>query len=400
MDNVTLNFPKVSQEEWKQLVHFELKGKEFNETLVWNSLEEINVKPYFSKEDIDYAHLTPLKKNSETKIIAKYNDLFFTDVDGFIVNKESGQDELYEKLFFLTDESLKTNSKSSNYLLFDLFRKAEKEADYNLDIEKAKTVTESATYKKSLLVDISLHQNAGANISQQLGIALAKVNEYVNVLGKSAPEKVYFKFAIGSNYFFEIAKLRAFHILWQNFIAQYQLDTKAFVLCESSMRNKSTLDVENNLIRATLEAAAAFIGNADAVFIADYTRWDADDPSVQEAAYKQQLVLVQESILSRFEDPMAGSYYVESLTEFLVKQAWKNFQEIESEGGYLQSLKDSKIQKRIIAQARKEQEAFDSGKIVLIGVNKFPKDPVAQPPKATVYNPKIIKPNRLAESFE
>jgi len=400
MDNVTLNFPKVSQEEWKQLVQFELKGKEFNETLVWNSLEEINVKPYFSKEDINYAHLTPLKKNSATQIIAKYNDLFFNDVDGFIIAKESGQGELYGKLFFLTDDSLKTNSKSDNYLLFDLFRKAEKEANYNLDLEKAKTVTANAAYKKSLLVDVSLHQNAGANIAQQLGIALAKANEYVNVLGKSALEKVYFKFAIGSNYFFEIAKLRAFQILWQNFISHYQLDTKAFVLCKSSMRNKSTLDVENNLIRSTIEAAATFIGNADALFIADYAHWGANDPNVQETAYKQQLVLVQESLLNQFDDPMAGSYYVESITEFLVKQAWKNFQDIEKEGGYIQSLKDGKTQKQIIAQAQKEQEAFDKGKIVLIGVNKFPKEPVTQDPKPIAYDSKIIKAGRLAESFE
>ncbi len=398
-NNVDLNFPKVTQEEWKQLVQAELKGKDFNETLVWQSLEGLNVKPYFSKEDVDYANLSPLSKSAKTSMIAKYNDLFFNDVDGFIIDKESGQGELYDKVFFLADENLNVNAKSDNYLLFDLFSKAEREANYTLDVDKAKRISSNANYKKSSLVDVSLHQNAGANILQQLGIALAKANEYVNVLGKNSLEKIFFKFSIGYNYFFEIAKLRAFRILWNNLVFQYQLDIEPYILCESSLRNKSTLDVENNLIRSTFEGVVAFIGDADALFLHDY-KWDSNDPVLSETAYKQQLVLKEESILDKFGDAMEGSYYVEYLTRYLVKQAWEFFQEIEKEGGYLKSLENGFAQKRIITQAQKEQEVFDSGKLILIGVNKFPKEPISKEPKKLNYNPKLIQEIRLAESLE
>ncbi|MDR2121612.1 MAG: methylmalonyl-CoA mutase family protein [Flavobacteriaceae bacterium] len=400
MSNVDLNFSKVSQDEWKQLVQAELKGKDFNETLVWQSLEGLNVKPYYSKEDVDYANLKPLSASAKTSIIANYNDLFFNDVDGFIIDKEVHQEEFYDKVFFLTDENFKVNSQSENYLLFDLFTQAEKNADYNLNVEKARQIQSGDKYKKSLLIDVSLHQNAGANILQQLGIALAKANEYVNILGKSCLEKIYFKFSIGYNYFFEIAKLRAFRILWNNFISQYQSDLKPYILCESSLRNKSVLDCENNLIRSTFEGAVALIGDADALFLHDYTDWNTNNPMMHETAYKQQLVLKEESILDKFGDAMEGSYYVEYLTRHLVRQAWEFFQEIEKEGGYLKSLENGFTQKRIIAQAKKEQEAFDQGKLILIGVNKFPKEAIKKEPKKVDYNPKFIREIRLAESLE
>ncbi|MDR1877245.1 MAG: methylmalonyl-CoA mutase family protein [Flavobacteriaceae bacterium] len=400
MSNVDLNFSKVSQEEWKQLVQAELKGRDFNETLVWQSLEGLNVKPYFSKEDINYADLKPLNKYAKTSMIAKYHDLFFNDVDGFIIDKEVNQEEFYNKVFFLTDENFKVNAKSDNYLLFDLFTEAEKKANYNPDIEKAKKILSNTVYKKSLLIDVSLHQNAGANIFQQLGIVLAKANEYVNILGKSCLDKIYFKFSIGYNYFFEIAKLRAFRILWSNFISQYQYDAEPYILCESSLRNKSTLDSENNLIRSTFEGAVAFIGNADALFLHEYSGWNTDNSIMHETAYKQQLVLKEESILDKFSDAMKGSYYVEFITNFLVKQAWEFFLEIEKEGGYLRSLENGFTQKRIITQAQKEQEAFDTGKLILIGVNKFPKEAITKEPKKVNYNPKLIQEIRLAESLE
>lgn len=401
MKNVQLNFPEVSQEAWKQMVQAELKGADFNQTLVWKTLEEINVKPYYSKEDAE-GEQSFLTSKTPPLIVAKYNPLFFSDVEGFWVDKPSNQEEFYGKSFFLTDESLKTNDKSDNYLLFDAFKPTEGKNDLFINLGKIKEFSESAQYKKSILVDVSLHQNSGANISEQLACAMAKINEYVEIFGTEILDKIFVKFAVGYNYFFEIAKLRAFRLLWDQMMKTYNSQAKPYIFTESSLRNKANLDVENNLIRSTLEAASAIIGGTDALFIHNYSDWNSENTFAEELSYKQSLVLTQESVLDAFKDASRGSYYVENLTRFLAKNAWTHFQEIEKEGGYLKSWENLSIQKRIIAQAKKEQEAFDKGELVLIGVNKFPKDKniLDKEKKELYYDSKILIPHRLAESIE
>src|SRR5690606_28619534 len=166
-------------------------------------------------------------------------------------------------------------------------------------------------------------------------------------------------------------KLRALRKLWNLILEQYDSIAQTYIYAENSLRNKSLLDMQNNLIRSGLETAAAVQGKADAVNVFPYDSLRKPTAFSEELASKQQLLLQKESYFEKFEDPVAGTYFVENLTELMAKNALELFKRIESEGGFLRGLWAGSIQKSIQKSAEKEQQAFDEGKIVLIGVNKF-----------------------------
>jgi methylmalonyl-CoA mutase len=256
----------------------------------------------------------------------------------------------------------------------------------------------SKQYKRNICVDVSLHQNAGASISQQLAVALAKTKELTENYGAEILDKLIFKIAIGGNYFFEMAKIRAFKLLFNQFSKEFDLTLTPYIFAETSFRNKSISDSENNLIRSTLELAAAMIGGADAVYSNNYLVGKSTDNS-EEISFKQQIVLAYESIINVFEDALNGSYFVENITQQIAEKSWAYFLEIEEKGGYLQSLQQGEIQKAIFEHAIAEQKWVEEGKIKLIGVNLYPKLD-AKKTTEELYSATEIKPVRWAEMFE
>jgi len=254
------------------------------------------------------------------------------------------------------------------------------------------------SFKRNICVDVSFHQNSGASIVQQLGIALAKTKELVEVYGTEILNKILFRVAVGGNYFFEMSKIRAFKLVFNQLTKEYGLDDIPYIFAETSLRNKAISDSENNLIRSTLELAAAMIGGADAVFSTNYQIGNNTENS-EEISFKQQIVLAYESIINVFEDASNGSYYVEDITSQIAEKSWSFFLEIENSGGYLEMLKLGSLQKKIYDQAVEEQKWVEEGKIKLIGVNLYPKLDIKKSIE-DLYNEKEIKAVRWAEMFE
>lgn len=242
------------------------------------------------------------------------------------------------------------------------------------------------------------HQNSGASLVQQLAIALAKAKELLEVFDKDILPQITFRMAVGSNYFFEIAKIRAFKLLFNQFSKEYQQDLVPYIFVETSMRNKTIHDKENNLIRSTLELASAMIGGADAVFANDYDVQQST-PLSQEIAFKQNVVLAYESIINVFEDAMGGSYFVESVTEQLASKAWQLFMEMEEKGGYIEMMKSGELQHEIYKHAIEEHLAVERGDIKLIGANLYPKLEPTQSVES-LYSKSKIQPVRLSEIYE
>ena len=257
---------------------------------------------------------------------------------------------------------------------------------------------DSKYFEKNICIDASLYQNAGASITQQLAFALGKAKDLTEVFGAEILNKLVFKFAIGANYFFEIAKIRAFKMLFNQFSKEFNLDLIPYIFAETSLRNKAKNDEENNLIRSTLEIAAAMIAGSDAVFANDFKVQNSTELS-EEISFKQQVVLAYESIINVFEDAANGSYYVEEITHQLAENAWKLFLELENSGGFVENLKSGKIAEIIYNQAIAEQNWVEEGKIKLIGVNLYPKLEKTKSVEQ-LYNAKEIKAVRLAEMFE
>ena len=384
-------FATVTLQDWENLVKKQLKTDDIYAILSKENLEGITVKPYYDKSPENLQNLPKVEES--THLVAKYQEGLEEDAYAFLLN--NNVEKLYDKTIFVANEDLAghiTLSEENRYFsLIDVFVNSE------MNSQLAEELL-SKNFERNICVDASLYQNAGASITQQLTFSLGKAKDLTEVFGAEIINKLVFKFAIGANYFFEIAKIRAFKMLFNQFSKEFNLDLIPYIFAETSLRNKAKNDEENNLIRSTLEIAAAMIAGSDAVFANDFKVQNSTELS-EEISFKQQVVLAYESIINVFEDAANGSYYVEEITHQLAEKAWKLFVELENSGGFVENLKSGKIAEIIYNQAIAEQKWVEEGKIKLIGVNLYPKLEKTKSVEQ-LYNAKEIKAVRLAEMFE
>jgi len=229
---------------------------------------------------------------------------------------------------------------------------------------------------KSISVDAFIYQNAGANSAYQLACCIAQLNEQLHWLDKSgkliALKKVSIIHSAGTDFFEEIAKLRALQILISNVMAQYNINPKVTLHIETSDTYRSAFDSYSNLLRDTVAGMAAVLGGCTSLLIHPF------DQSINEAgefnsrmSRNQQLIFKEESYLGQIADASAGSFYLEKLTEQLAEIAWASFQQIENDGGLVASFEKGIIKETIEIQAAQWVQEYKEGKRVLIGVNKY-----------------------------
>ena len=225
-------------------------------------------------------------------------------------------------------------------------------------------------------------QEAGATQVQELAFTLADGREYVRAalaagldVDEFAPRLSFF-FAIGMNFFMEIAKLRAARLLWSKIMAEFNpKDAKSSILrthCQTSGVSLTEQDPYNNVIRTTIEAMAAVLGGTQSLHtnaldeaIALPTDFSA------RIARNTQLVIQHETGITNVIDPMGGSYYMESLTHSLAGEAWKLIEEVEELGGMTKAVATGMPKLRIEEAAARKQARIDRGQEVIVGVNKY-----------------------------
>ena len=445
-------FPEVSTKQWKQKIQVDLKGADYNNTLVWESLEGINVKPFYNQDDLKSIPTFSLPKNhdwsvaqviyvgdekkSNTKaltILEKgVESLIFTipnettDFEVLLSDLDMEKIELYFYFEFLSLEPIKklvgllSDKKAKAHLNIDIIGHLTKEGNWYHNLEKDhKLLTDLVSLGTSDIsivgVDASRYQNAGANMVQQLAYSLAHANEYLNhIVTSSAVEKsfpVTFKVAVGSNYFFEIAKIRALRWLWKSLASAYGIQSECNILAIPSKRNKTLYDYNVNMLRTTSECMSAVLGGADTASNLAYDAiYHKDNEFGERIARNQLLLLKEEGYFSEASEMAEGAYYIESLTNQLAEKALSLFKQIEKTGGFLDVLKKGTIQQKIKESAEKEQHLFDEGKIVSLGTNKYqnPQDRMKEnlelyPFVKTKARKTIIEPiieKRLAEASE
>ncbi|SHJ07680.1 methylmalonyl-CoA mutase [Malonomonas rubra DSM 5091] len=225
-------------------------------------------------------------------------------------------------------------------------------------------------------------QEAGANNALELAFTLADGLEYVRqAVAKGldvdafAPRLSFF-FAIGMNFFMEASKLRAARFLWAKMMKQFNpKNPKSSMLrthCQTSGWSLTEQDPYNNVIRTTLEALAAVLGGTQSLHTNALDEAIAlpTDHSAR-IARNTQLVIQEESGVCNVVDPLGGSYYVESLTNSLIEEASKILDEIEELGGMTKAIESGMPKLRIEESAAKKQASIDSGRDVIVGVNKY-----------------------------
>ena len=231
-------------------------------------------------------------------------------------------------------------------------------------------------------------QEAGANNVQELAFTLADGMEYVRAaLSKGlavddfAPRLSFF-FAIGTDFFMEIAKLRAARTLWakimQDFGATNEKSLTLRTHCQTSGVSLTEKDPYNNIVRTSYEALSAVLGGTQSLHTNSFDEAMALPTEFSSRiARNTQLILQNETGITNTVDPLAGSYFVEKLTEDICSAAWKIIEEVEELGGMTKAVAAGMPKLSIEESATKKQAKIDSGKQVVVGVNKFqnPKEP-------------------------
>jgi len=225
-------------------------------------------------------------------------------------------------------------------------------------------------------------QEAGANLVQELGFTLADGREYVKTAiarGMDVDDfagRLSFFFAIGMNFFMEAAKLRAARLLWHRIMTEFGAKKTASLMlrthCQTSGVSLQEQDPYNNVIRTAYEAMSAVLGGTQSLHtnaldeaMALPTEFSA------RIARNTQLILQEETGIVHVVDPLAGSYYVESLTTELADKAWALIEEVEAMGGMTKAVASGMPKLRIEESAARRQAMIDRGEEVVVGVNKY-----------------------------
>ena len=225
-------------------------------------------------------------------------------------------------------------------------------------------------------------QEAGATAVQELAFSLGNGLEYVRtalnrgmVIDSFAPRLSFF-FGIGMNFFMEIAKLRAARFLWANLIQQFKpKQAQSSMLrthCQTSGWSLTEQDPFNNIVRTTIEALAATLGGTQSLHTNAFDEaLGLPTETSARVARNTQLILQEEAGITHVVDPFGGSYFMESLTDSMIRETTKLIDEIEKLGGMTKAVESGMPKQRIEAAAARRQALIDQGEEVIVGSNKY-----------------------------
>jgi methylmalonyl-CoA mutase len=446
MANLFDDFSSVSSKQWKQKIQFELDGADYNKTLIWTSPEDIQVKPFYHKDEfaagfdvktkatqfqicqnIFVYDIDKSNKRAIDSINRGADSLRFTiedekiDLSKLLQNIDIELINIYFNLSFLSIDFIKKidafakEKKAKIYCNLDPIGQLASDGNWfatkeKTNFETLNLLSDTTTSAALISINSSLYQNAGANMVQQIAYSLSHANEYFNRITPIS-QPIVFEVSVGTNYFFEIAKLRALRLLFNLIAKEYNHNFDCHLLVSPTKRNKTLYQYNINMLRTTTECMSAILGGADAIVNLPYDAlYHKDNEFSDRIARNQLLILKHESHFDKVNNPADGSYYIESLTNQLSEKALTLFKDIEANGGFLKQLNEGIIKKKIQESAHKEQELFDSNQEILVGTNQYinKKDSMKDnlelfpfvkiKPRKTLISP-IIE-HRLAEKVE
>ena len=433
-------FPPISTPEWEQVILKDLKGADYAKKLIWKSPEGIQVQPYYRAEDLDKlnsSEFNPLEFGFIKPTTGKANawlirqDIEVTDFDqagekalfllsrgvqsiGFKMDEphtvedvreflkdlplEEAEfsfdgfqpDQILEVLNEMADNGTldpeKVNGSCEYDILGEFSLYGSFEFDENEEFGDITDWMEQAVRFPGLKI-IGIHgrnfHQAGATIAQEVAYSLAQAGEYLDMLtaflvpAELIASKISFHFAIGSDYFMEIAKFRAARMLWNHLVLGYDLEKglvpPMYIHAETSRWNQTVYDPYVNLLRNATEAMSGAISGVDSITVLPFD-YPYEEPTefAERIARNQQILLKEESHFDKVADPAAGSYYIESLTSSIAEAAWKIFREIEEAGGYTAAFYQGIIQDAIVTAAIARDQSIAQRREILLGTNQYP----------------------------
>ncbi len=415
MQNLFKDFQYPSKEQWIETLTKELKGADFATSLIKNDeIEGISYPSFFHKDDVENRAEMPGKFPYSRGFYSEIND--WSIVGEILVSDEKKANSKALELLMngntaLNFEFVKQENLDFTLLFKDIkfeFIKVFFKTQNTVLLKKIKTYFEENVFSEILFsfnplsekqqlnssdfveiknglsrnfeVDAYSIQQAGANVSQEIAFALSLGHEYLAqqiTLGKTVDDalvNIHFTFGVGSNFLFEIAKLRAFRLLWSKIARTYEpvhkCNETASITSKTGFLNKSLKDPFTNLLRQTTEVMSAVLGGATQIINQSYDKDSLDQSSnfTERMAGNISLILKEESYLNQVLDAVGGSYAIESLTETFANKAWNLFQENEKSS----ELFSSDFLENIKLTSANRISLFKEKKKTLIGINIFP----------------------------
>jgi methylmalonyl-CoA mutase len=233
-------------------------------------------------------------------------------------------------------------------------------------------------------INAGIYAEAGATIDKQIAYALAHGHEYIiGLLSTGAapadlPSMIRFELAVGTSYFLEISKIRAFRTAWATILAEYNVEpelAQTEIHIRTSSFYYSNIDIHNNLLRSTTAAMAGVVAGCQTLEILPYDHFLPIEKQAGDGirlATNIQLILREEAYLNQVADAAGGAYYMENITDQLIGKSWELFKEIEKLGGMIAAFNSGKVIEWLNTDLSQRKEQYVRGELSLIGTNKFP----------------------------
>ncbi len=259
-----------------------------------------------------------------------------------------------------------------------LFGKAEQD-----ELATILDLTKDSPEFYGITVNGTSFSSIGASAVQEIAYTLSAAVAYVDKLTDAGEtleavlRNMQLHMASGTDYFFEIVKLRVVRLLWANIVEAYNaepaLAAQLRIHSSTSTWYQTTLDPYVNMLRATTEAMSAVIAGCDSLTVLPFdSTFRPSDEFSERIARNVSIILKEEAYLDKAIDPAAGSYYLESLTNQLAAKAWDLFREVEAMGGFADAFQSGFILGTITDVSRRKFKAIAAGRQVLVGTNKYP----------------------------
>jgi methylmalonyl-CoA mutase len=408
------DFPPVSTEQWEHIIREKISGVEYASKLIWHPEEGLAVKPYYRSDDLaglpfldagpgEFPFIRGAQSSGNWRIREEIDLLDAEDASRAACSAISGGAEeiafRHSKLespseiaillanFHEIPLHFESLSPDAVHHLVERLNKRAHGADVSADLDPLANLDFSANQIRMALPGFrpfvvhadQFHEQAAGSI-EEIGFTLSGATDFVAEMierGLSIDRitaSMSFTFAMGPEFFIQIAKLRTFRLAWAKVVDSFggtHRAAESVIHARTAHWNETVYDPQVNILRATTEVISAVLGGAKSISVTPFDEcYRQPDESSRRLARNTQIVLKQEALLSRVADPVGGSYLIEALTNSLATKAWKLFQELEIAGGYRRALETGVIASVLERRMSSRKEAVACRRRVLTGTNR------------------------------
>jgi len=363
------SFPKDTTEAWRTRVERDLKGKSYQDYLVWNSQEGFEIDAWQNTRPSSIPNLIASK--SPWKIV---EPIFSNDAQSAneiaLRALNTGAEAIWFHKSFL-GAAAQVASKGIDRSIAPVFIRGENTIDPYHSLLKNGTLPEEFGIAETIYFDGNRMRERGANTIDELALLLSQAIAYCEKTNYN--KEPLFLTGVDNAFLTEIAKLRALRWLWKSVLVKAGKTPKnANILAQNLTVNYARNDEHTNILRATSSAMSAIIGGAQFVMIEPWNnRWKEANEFSARISRNIQNLLKEEARLNRNLNPADGSYFIENLTVKIAELAWEKVRMIEQSGGFVALAQSGKLKDMLSASAEKQLKDFQSNASILLGVNKF-----------------------------